>query len=63
MARSLVLHLPRPAGRARPSLVDTDDTVVEHAQLTLPEGGGVMPGSANRPGNIWSFGSYGGEPA
>lgn len=30
---------------------DTDDAVVEHAQLTWPEGGGVKLGSANRPGN------------
>jgi len=33
---------------------DVDDTVVEHAQLTWPEGGGVMLGSANRPGNTFS---------
>jgi uncharacterized glyoxalase superfamily protein PhnB len=33
---------------------DTDDAVVEHAQLTWPEGGGVMLGSANRPGNRFS---------
>lgn len=33
---------------------DADDTVVEHAQLRWPEGGGVMLGSANRPGNLFS---------
>lgn len=32
---------------------ETDD-VVEHAQLRWPEGGGVMLGSANRPGNVFS---------
>ncbi len=32
---------------------DTDD-VVEHAQLRWPEGGGVMLGSADRPGNKFS---------
>lgn len=30
---------------------DADDSVVEHAELTWPEGGGVMLGSADRPGN------------
>lgn len=33
---------------------DTDSAVVEHAQLRWPEGGGVMLGSANRPGNAFS---------
>jgi len=32
---------------------DTDD-VVEHAQLHWPEGGGIMLGTANRPGNVFS---------
>lgn len=31
----------------------TDD-VVEHAQLRWPEGGGVMLGTANRQGNVFS---------
>lgn len=31
-----------------------DDSVVEHAQLRWPEGGGVMLGTANRPGNVFS---------
>ena len=33
---------------------ESDDAVVEHAQLRWPEGGGVMLGSANRPGNPFS---------
>ena len=39
------------------SLVVTDEddpTVVEHAQLRWPEGGGVMLGSADREGNPFS---------
>lgn len=31
-----------------------DESVVEHAQLRWPEGGGVMLGTANRPGNPFS---------
>ena len=30
---------------------ERDDTIVEHAQLRWPEGGGVMLGSSGRPGN------------
>jgi uncharacterized glyoxalase superfamily protein PhnB len=30
------------------------DGVVEHAQLRWPEGGGVMLGTANREGNVFS---------
>lgn len=40
-----------------PALVvraEGDDSVVEHAQLTWPEGGGIMLGSANREGNAFS---------
>lgn len=33
---------------------DTDDSVVEHAQLRWPDGGGIMIGSSNRPGNPFS---------
>jgi uncharacterized glyoxalase superfamily protein PhnB len=33
---------------------ETDDRVIEHAELRWPEGGGVMLGSANRPGNAFS---------
>lgn len=33
---------------------DTDDSVIEHAQLRWPEGGGIMLGSANRPDNAFS---------
>jgi uncharacterized glyoxalase superfamily protein PhnB len=33
---------------------ESDDTVVEHAQLRWPGGGGVMLGTANRPGNEFS---------
>jgi uncharacterized glyoxalase superfamily protein PhnB len=31
-----------------------DDGVVSHGEMVWPEGGGVMFGSANRPGNIFS---------
>ncbi|MEO1065203.1 MAG: VOC family protein [Actinomycetota bacterium] len=40
-----------------PTLVvpaEGDDSVVVHAQLTWPEGGGVMLGSAGREGNPFS---------
>jgi len=30
---------------------DADDTIIEHAQLRWPEGGGVMLGSSGRPDN------------
>lgn len=30
---------------------DADESIVEHAQLRWPEGGGVMLGSSGRPGN------------
>ncbi len=33
---------------------ESDETVIEHAQLRWPEGGGVMLGTANRPGNAFS---------
>ncbi len=33
---------------------DSDPSVIEHAQLRWPEGGGVMLGTANRPGNPFS---------
>ena len=33
---------------------DSDPSVIEHAQLGWPEGGGVMLGSANRPDNPFS---------
>ena len=33
---------------------DDDPTVIEHAQLRGPSGGGIMLGSANRPGNPFS---------
>lgn len=33
---------------------EEDDNIVEHSQLTFPEGGGVMLGSAGRPGNKFS---------
>lgn len=31
-----------------------DEQVVVHAQLRWPEGGGIMLGTANRPGNVFS---------
>lgn len=33
---------------------EQNPSVIEHAQLRWPEGGGVMLGSANRPGNEFS---------
>ncbi len=33
---------------------DVDESVVEHAQLQWPAGGGIMIGSSNRPGNQFS---------
>jgi uncharacterized glyoxalase superfamily protein PhnB len=33
---------------------EADPSVIEHAQLHGPEGGGIMLGSANRPGNPFS---------
>ena len=33
---------------------ETDDTIVEHCQMLGPEGGGIMLGTANRPGNEFS---------
>jgi uncharacterized glyoxalase superfamily protein PhnB len=35
-------------------VVPGDDGVVEHAQLIWPEGGGIMLGTANREGNVFS---------
>ncbi|MFN0089023.1 MAG: VOC family protein [Acidimicrobiales bacterium] len=55
-ARAAIRFLVDAFGFAESLVVpnDTDDAVVEHAQLTWPEGGGVMLGSANRPGNRFS---------
>jgi uncharacterized glyoxalase superfamily protein PhnB len=33
---------------------ETDPSVVEHAQLSWPHGGGIMLGTANRPDNEFS---------
>lgn len=33
---------------------ELDPSVIEHAQLSWPYGGGVMLGSADRPGNLFS---------
>ena len=55
-ARAAIRFLNDAFGFAESLVVanDTDDAVVEHAQLRWPEGGGVMLGSANRPGNMFS---------
>ena len=34
---------------------ESDSTIIEHAQLVWPEGGGIMLGSANREGNPFSM--------
>jgi uncharacterized glyoxalase superfamily protein PhnB len=36
------------------TLVMEEDGVVSHGEMVWPEGGGVMFGSANRPGNVFS---------
>jgi uncharacterized glyoxalase superfamily protein PhnB len=33
---------------------ESDDSVIVHAELRRPEGGGVMLGTANRPDNVFS---------
>lgn len=33
---------------------DDDPAVIEHAQMAFPEGGGIMLGTADRPGNTFS---------
>ena len=33
---------------------ESDDSVVEHCQMSGPEGGGIMLGTANRPDNKFS---------
>ncbi|MGF1668713.1 MAG: VOC family protein [Acidimicrobiia bacterium] len=41
------------------TLVMEDRGIVSHGEKVWPEGGGVMFGSANRPGNIFSEGPTG----
>ena len=55
-ARAAIAFLEQAFGFT-PTLVvpnEEDDSVVEHCQMQGPEGGGVMLGTANRPGNTFS---------
>jgi len=55
-ARAAIDFLERAFGFT-PTLIvpnDADDSVIEHCQLSGPEGGGIMLGTANRPGNKFS---------
>lgn len=36
------------------TIVMDDGGVIQHGEMVWPEGGGVMLGSANRPGNVFS---------
>jgi uncharacterized glyoxalase superfamily protein PhnB len=73
-ARALIRFLVDTFGFEE-TVVYADGDVVHHAQLSWPEGGGIMLGSARDPddgdtaggatdpeGNRWSFGTYRGEP-
>ena len=55
-AMAAIDFLERAFGFKRTLVVPNNDeaTVVEHAQLEGPHGGGVMLGTANRPGNAFS---------
>jgi len=55
-ARAAIDFLERAFGFTTTMVVanESDDSVVEHSQLAGPEGGGVMIGTADRPGNKFS---------
>lgn len=55
-ARAAIDFLERAFG-FEPTLIvpnETDESIVEHCQMAGPEGGGIMLGTANRPGNKFS---------
>lgn len=62
-ARAAIDFLERAFGFTATLIVpnETDDAVVEHCQMAAPEGGGVMLGTANRPGNKFSQRPVGGS--
>jgi len=55
-ARAAIDFLERAFGFTATLVVpnEEDDAVVEHCQMSGPEGGGIMLGTANRPGNKFS---------
>lgn len=55
-ARAAIDFLERAFGFTATLVVanEHDDEVIEHCQMTGPEGGAIMLGTANRPGNPFS---------
>ena len=55
-ARAAIDFLERAFGFETKLVVpnEADDSVVEHCQMAGPDGGGIMLGTANRPGNKFS---------
>ena len=55
-ARAAIEFLERALGFTTKLVVPDpdDDTIVEHCQMSGPEGGGIMLGTADRPGNKFS---------
>ena len=55
-ARAAIAYLETTFGFTATIVVpnETDDRIVEHCQMRGPEGGGIMLGTANRPGNAFS---------
>jgi len=61
-ARAAIVFLEQALGFTTSLVVPNpdDDNVVEHCQMTGPEGGAIMLGTANRPGNKFSERPIGG---
>jgi len=55
-ARAAIDFLERAFGFTCTLVVpnENDESVIEHCQMSGPEGGGIMLGTANRPGNKFS---------
>ena len=55
-ARAAIDYLEKTFGFETKLVVpnEADDSIVEHCQMAGPEGGGIMLGTANRPGNKFS---------
>jgi uncharacterized glyoxalase superfamily protein PhnB len=55
-ARAAIAFLEEALGFTATLIVanDQDDSIVEHCQMAAPEGGGIMLGTADRPGNKFS---------
>jgi len=62
-ARAAINFLERALGFTTTLVVPNpdDDSIVEHCQMNGPEGGGIMLGTANRPGNKFSQRPIGGS--